>query len=154
MTKYVVATVGYEASTVPAFLEALQEGDVEIVADIRAVASSRRPGFAKTKMAANLASVGIDYIHIRDLGTPSDGRAAARRGRHDEMKQIFAEHMKTEAARDAFASLIDLIEQGRRVCLLCFEADPEHCHRNLVAQALVGEIDCDILHLRPDTDPD
>jgi uncharacterized protein (DUF488 family) len=152
--KYVVATIGYEGVTVPAFLDALQEGDVEIVADIRAVASSRRPGFAKTKMSANLASVGIGYVHMRDLGTPADGRAAARKGRHAEMQQIFAEHMKSDAARDAFAALIDLIEQGRRVCLLCFEADPEHCHRNLVAHALEDAIPCEILHLRPETDPD
>ena len=152
--EFTVATIGYEASTVPAFLDALVEGDVKLVVDIRAVASSRRPGFAKTKMAANLASVGIDYLHLRGLGTPADGRAAARRGRHSEMHEIFAAHMKTDVAQDDLATLVDLVRSGRRLALLCFEADPLHCHRSLVAAALRDRVSVEIMHLRPEIDPD
>src|SRR3954468_23144303 len=136
MKKHYLATIGYEAATVPDFMGALNEADIKLVVDIRAVASSRRPGFAKTRLAAGLKEEGIDYIHMRALGTPSDGRAAARAGRHDEMMTIFLEHMKTEDAQNALEDLKQLIESGRKLAILCFEANPEHCHRNIVAQLL------------------
>src|SRR5688500_18274929 len=80
-----VATIGCQAATVPGLLRALTEAKVELLIDVRAVASSRRAGFAKTALAANLETAGIDYMHIRSLGTPADGRAAARSGKHAEM---------------------------------------------------------------------
>ena len=49
-------TIGYEGATVPALLETLREARVELLVDIRAVANSRRPGFAKTALAANVVS--------------------------------------------------------------------------------------------------
>ena len=150
--KLKVATIGYEATTVADFLEALVDGEVKLVVDVRAVASSRRPGFAKTKLAANLATEHIDYVHLRGLGTPADGRAAARSGKHDEMKAIFAEHMKSDAAQADLDTLVQLVESGRRLALLCFEADPEHCHRSLVAAALAQRVSIEVDHLRPETD--
>lgn len=147
--KRIVATIGYEGTTMPAFLEALREAKVELLVDVRAVASSRRPGFAKTALAANLEQAGIGYVHLRGLGTPADGRAAARSGRHAEMHRIFAAHLRTDVARDDMERLVDLAEGSRRIALLCFEADPAHCHRTLVADALAERVDIDVRHLTP-----
>ena len=90
-----LATIGYESATVQTFLEALSSHGIDLLIDIRAVASSRRPGFAKSALTANLASAGIEYLHLRDLGTPAEGRAAARAGRHAEMRRIFEVHLAT-----------------------------------------------------------
>jgi uncharacterized protein (DUF488 family) len=144
-----VATIGYQATTVAAFLDALTKEGVQLLVDVRAVASSRRPGFSKTALAANVGSVGIDYLHLRALGTPSDGRAAARAGHHDAMKKIFAKHMATDAAQAELETLADIVRGGRHVCLLCFEADPEHCHRTLVAAALSDRVPVKVTHLHP-----
>ena len=144
-----LATVGYEGTTVDAFLRTLRDAQVALLVDVRAVASSRRPGFAKTRLAANLADAGIDYLHLRALGTPADGRAAARAGRHAEMRAIFAAHLATDEARGALHALADLVRDGRRVALLCFEADPAHCHRALVADALAELVPVRVAHLRP-----
>ena len=146
-----IATIGYENATVERFLEALTEGGVELVVDVRAVVSSRRPGFSKTRLAENLRGVGIDYLHLRGLGTPADGRSAARAGRHDEMRAIFREHLETSAAQDDLQTLAGLVRAGRTVCLLCYEADPAHCHRALVADALQPLAPAKVRHLRPDT---
>jgi hypothetical protein len=146
-----LATIGYEGTTMPAFLAELEAADVRLLVDVRAVASSRRPGFSKTKLAAHLAEAGIDYLHLRGLGTPAEGRAAARSGRHAEMRRIFEAHLGTIAAGDDLDTLADIVRGGRRVCLLCFEADPEHCHRSIVADALAGLAAIDVRHLRPDT---
>jgi uncharacterized protein (DUF488 family) len=144
-----IATIGYEAATVERVLDALRGAEVDLLVDVRAVASSRRPGFAKTKLAANLGAAGIDYLHLRGLGTPADGRAAARAGRHEAMQAIFLEHLATPDAHAQLEVLADLVHAGRRVCLLCFEADPAHCHRSLVAAALTSLIPVEVRHLAP-----
>ena len=145
-----IATIGYEAATMRSFLEALKDAKVQLLVDVRAVASSRRPGFAKTKLAANLDEAGIGYLHLRDLGTPADGRAAARAGRHDEMRAIFTEQLSTPQAQAQLDTVEELVTSGRRIALLCFEANPEHCHRKLVADALAERMPLRIDHLSPD----
>ena len=142
-----IATIGYEGATIASFQEAVRGARIDLLVDVRALASSRRPGFAKTRLAANAKEAGAEYLHLRALGTPSDGRAAARAGRHEEMRRIFREQLATPEAQDALALVADLVRQGRRVCLLCFEARPEHCHRSLVADALVKLVPAEILHL-------
>ena len=144
-----LATIGYENTTVPRFLETLKGAGVDLLVDVRAVASSRRPGFAKTKLAENVGSVGIEYLHLRGLGTPADGRAAARAGRHEEMRAIFMEHMETSEAQDELERLAELVRSGRRVCLLCLEADPTHCHRSMVAEALQELVPVEVRNLAP-----
>jgi len=144
-----VATIGYQAATVASFLRALREGGVGLLVDARAVASSRRPGFSKSRLAATLAEAGIGYVHLRDLGTPAEGRAAARAGRHARMRAIFLRHLRTHEAQAELTELADLVGGARPVCLLCFEADPEHCHRSLVAAALAERLPIDIVHLQP-----
>jgi uncharacterized protein (DUF488 family) len=144
-----VTTIGYQAATVGSFLDAVREGGVGLVVDVRAVASSRRPGFAKSRLAANLAEAGIGYVHLRALGTPAEGRAAARAGRHARMREIYLGHLATDGAQAELEALVELVRTGPRVCLLCFEADPAHCHRSLVAAALGARTNVRIVHLRP-----
>lgn len=144
-----IYTIGYECATVEGLLTALTEAKVDLLVDVRAVASSRRPGFAKTKLAANLDGAGIGYRHLRKLGTPAEGRAAARAGRHDEMREIFQAHLRTPEAQDELETLAELVRSERRLCLLCLEADPTHCHRSIVAAALSGLTQLEITHLHP-----
>lgn len=144
-----IATIGYEDTTVQRFLDTLQAAGVELLVDVRAVAGSRRPGFAKTKLSENVGGVGIDYLHLRGLGTPAEGRAAARAGRHDEMRAVFLDHLQTTEAQEQLHQLADLVRGGRRVCLLCLEADPAHCHRSIVAEALGELVPITVDHLRP-----
>lgn len=144
-----IATIGYEGATIPVFLETLREAKVELLVDIRAVARSRRPGFAKSRLAANLDELGIRYLHLRGLGTPAEGRAAARLGQYDELRSIYAEKLATPEAQDELDVLVELVRSGRRVCLLCFEADSAHCHRTLVAAALAERLPLEVTHLAP-----
>jgi uncharacterized protein (DUF488 family) len=145
----VVATIGYEGATVAGFLAALSAEGVKRLVDVRAVASSRRPGFAKTRLAANVEDVGISYLHLRGLGTPANGRAAARAGRHAEMRRIFLQHLARPESQVELETLADLVRSGPTVCLLCYEADPAHCHRTVVADALASLVPIEIHHLAP-----
>jgi uncharacterized protein (DUF488 family) len=149
MTLPVLATIGYEGSTVQRIVEVLNEAGIELLVDVRAVASSRRPGFSKTKLAAHLEDAGIGYLHLRGLGTPAEGRAAARAGRHEEMRRIFGGHLAMPEAQAELEQVAELIGNGRRACLLCFEADHRHCHRTMVAAAVSSLVPVEITHLAP-----
>mgnify|MGYP002653081557 CR=1 FL=1 len=106
---------------------------MQTLVDVRAVAASRRAGFSKTILGESLKAEGIDYVHLRGLGTPKAGRDAARKGRVDEMRAIFADHMAEPQAQMDYARLKALAAE-RRVALLCFEADPAGCHRAVLAE--------------------
>jgi len=147
-----LATIGYEGATMQGFLAALREARVEMLVDVRAVAMSRRPGFAKTRLAGNLDEAVIEYLHLRGLGTPADGRAAARAGRHEKMHEIFRAHLATPVAQTDLATLVSIVKSGKRVCLMCFEADPKHCHRSLVVEAMADHVKMDVRHLFPIAD--
>ena len=137
MSAQTVWTIGYEQTTVGDFLAALKAAEVEVVADVRAIASSRRPGFAKSALRGNLAEAGIGYVHFRALGTPADGRAAARAGKHAELERIYAGQLELPEAIAAGAELADLARE-KRVALLCYERDPACCHRTLLREAVLG----------------
>ena len=124
-------TIGYEATTMGEFLDALKTAGVERVIDVRAVANSRRPGFSKTPLRNALAEVGIDYVHLRALGTPPDGRTAARAGRHEDLKRIYAAQLDLPEAIVAAAQMRELARE-KPSALLCYERDPAGCHRTLL----------------------
>jgi uncharacterized protein (DUF488 family) len=147
-----LATIGYEGATIREVLDTLEDANIDTLVDVRAVAMSRRPGFAKSALAAHLRERGIEYLHFRALGTPAEGRAAARSGKSDVMHRIFREHLATDAAQAELSQLIELVRGPKRVCILCFEADPAKCHRRLVAEALRKKIRATITDLRPSGD--
>src|SRR5580692_6151519 len=88
-------TIGYEQTPVEAVLDELEHAGVRLLVDVRAVAASRRPGFSKKQLAAGLDERGISYLHLRGLGTPKDGREAARGGKFDALHRIYAKHLET-----------------------------------------------------------
>ena len=131
----VVYTIGYEGADVSRFLATLNAAGVRCVADVRAIALSRKKGFSKTALAALLEQEGIEYVHLSDLGDPKPGREAARAGRYDVFRRIYGAHLETEQARASFEVLLSLAGD-MTTCLLCFERDPTTCHRSIVAQQL------------------
>ncbi len=139
-------TIGYEGATIAQVLDRLTNAGVTLLVDVRAVAQSRKPGFSKRQLAAALDERNIGYLHLRDLGTPKSGRIAARAGRHAEMLDIFATHMRGEPAQHQLAEATT-IAQRRPLCLLCFEADPAHCHRTAVARLICTATEQPVEHL-------
>lgn len=141
-----IFTIGYEGTTMAEFLAALQQAGVERVIDVRAVPNSRRPGFSKTPLKNALAEVGIDYVHLRALGTPAAGREAARAGRNDDLERIYAGQLETPEAMAQGAMMLDLAG-NKASALLCFERNPAACHRTLLWQSLAP--DAEIVDLTP-----
>ena len=130
-------TIGYEAQTQTQVIERLKAAGVERLVDVRAVAASRRAGFSKTVLGASLQAEGIEYLHLRALGTPKAGREAARAGRPKVMEAIYADHLAEPDAQLELARLRDLAAE-RKTALLCYEADPGQCHRTILARQLAS----------------
>ena len=139
-----IFTIGYEGATVGEFLAALKVAGVERVIDVRALPLSRRPGFSKTPLSGALAEAGIEYVHLKALGTPGDGRAAARAARHEDLKRIYAGQLELPEAMAQSAQMLDLAAE-KPSALLCMEREPAHCHRTLLLSAVAP--DADIVHL-------
>lgn len=142
-------TIGYEQATPGAVLNEIKRVKIDLLVDTRAVAASRRPGFSKRQLAASLDEIGIDYLHLQKLGTPAEGRKAARAGNFDRLWAIYDRHIKTPDAQQALGELIDLVKSGRRVCLLCYERDPNECHRKRIAQLVQKRTHAKVNNLVP-----
>jgi len=129
-------TIGYEQTPSKAVLDELESAGVKLLVDVRAVTSSRRPGFSKNQLAAGLDERGIAYVHLKGLGTPKEGRLAARSGNYDLLQKVFAKHLKTPQAKEDLDELSALVKKAGPVCLLCYERNHEHCHRRWIAEII------------------
>ncbi|KQX20138.1 MULTISPECIES: DUF488 domain-containing protein [unclassified Sphingomonas] len=130
-----VFTIGYEGATQAELVDRLRESGVTLLADIRAVPLSRRPGFSKNILAAGLREAGIDYVGLKALGTPPEGRTAARRHDMDTLRRVYAGQLAQPDAMAQAAMLADMAGE-RPTALLCFEREPGCCHRSLLVEAV------------------
>ncbi|WP_035018299.1 DUF488 family protein [Caulobacter sp. UNC358MFTsu5.1] len=141
-----VGTIGYEQDTLDGMIGRLKAAGVDTVVDVRAVAASRRPGFSKTMLGNSLKAEGIDYVHLRPLGTPKAGREAARAGRTDEMRAIFHAHLAEPEAQLALGQATALAGE-KRIALLCYEHEARCCHRAIVADEIRTRLKCEVVDL-------
>jgi len=105
-----IFTIGYEGATVDGFIGALRKAGVALVLDIRAAPVSRKKGFSKNPLAQHLSEAGTGYRHLRGLGTPKQGREAARSGDHQSFERIFRHHLEEPEA------LLELGRSSRPSC--------------------------------------
>lgn len=132
-----IFTIGYEGATMAEFIAALKKAGVERIIDVRQLPLSRRPGFSKKPLAAELAETGIDYVNLRALGTPKPGRDAAKKGDRATLEAVYAVQLELPEAQAEGAKMLALAEE-KPSALLCFERDPATCHRTLLMDA-IGE---------------
>ena len=133
-----IFTIGYEGATQAEVIAALSAAGVRTLADVRAVPLSRRPGFSKNILAAGLKEAGIAYVGLKALGTPPEGREAARKNDHATLQRVYAGQLELPEAMAQMAQLRVLAEEAP-VALLCFERDPGGCHRTLLVKAALPE---------------
>jgi uncharacterized protein (DUF488 family) len=132
-------TIGHSTRSADQFVALLRGAGVRCVWDIRSFPGSRRyPHFSAEHLAELLPSAGIDYEHHPELGgrrrpspngPPSAWRNASFRG--------YAEYMATDDFRGAITRLIHASESVP-LAIMCSEAVPWRCHRNLVSDAVTA----------------
>ena len=133
-----IYTLGYESAAIEDFIATLKAAGIERVIDVREYPLSRRKGYSKNVLHALLNANDIEYVHLKGLGDPKEGREAARAGDYKRFMQIFTRHMKTKPALADLQTAIELATSSVS-CLLCYERKPDECHRTIVAEAIVAD---------------
>jgi len=133
----VLFTIGYEGRTIESFVNAQIKNDVKLLCDVRKNPLSRKFGFSKGKLEHITQTVGIKYAHIPGLGIEPEKRCSLETP--EDYRRLFAGYAKTLPARKAYLEEVySLLQADTRVALMCFEHDPEMCHRHVVRDALVA----------------
>ncbi len=132
-------TIGHSTRPVAELLELLRASGIEVLMDIRRYPGSRRqPQYGREALASALAEAGIRYVHEPGLG---GRRAPAADSPNTHWRDAgfrgYADYMATPEFAAALGRLLALASE-RRVAILCAEAVPWRCHRQLVADALVA----------------
>jgi uncharacterized protein (DUF488 family) len=131
-------TIGYEGISLEEYLNKLIKSNVKVLCDVRKNALSQKFGFSKNQLGTACKGVGITYIHIPELGIPSDQRQALNT--QEDYEKLFDHFDKNvlPAKEDYLTVIQKLISEHNRVAITCFEACEQQCHRGRVAKALMN----------------
>jgi uncharacterized protein (DUF488 family) len=128
-----IRTIGYENSSISEFINTLHFSNVTFLLDIREIPVSRRKGFSKIALSQRLTKEGIGYRHEGALGSPKPIRDRLREtGDFSKFFEQYDRYLLTQ--KDLLETLAD--ELTGSVVLLCYERNPEQCHRKSVAREL------------------
>lgn len=142
-----VFTIGYEGLDIDLFITTLVKNGIGTLVDVRQLPLSRKRGFSKKALAGALAGHELGYLHIPALGCPKPVRDRYRQdGSWQRYTQGFLQHLSSQEG--AVAQLAGLVASSN-CALLCFEADPNFCHRSMVADAVQAQCGAEVRHLRP-----
>lgn len=135
--KKVFYTIGYEGKTIDEFIYCLKSSDVKIVLDVREMPLSRKKGFSKTKLSLKLQEEGLEYIHIRDLGSPKEIRKRLFKTKdYNAFFKAFLSHL--EKQQEAIATAYETVYNSI-CCLMCYEKESDKCHRSIVAKKIIDQ---------------
>ena len=131
-----LVTIGYEGRSLESYLNVLLRDGVTVLCDVRRNPLSRKYGFSKGTLSKACEGVGIRYEHLAALGIASDERRNLET--QADYDELFARYERLDLPKQgaALAKIRGWIEQGERVALTCYEAQPCQCHRHCVAEAL------------------
>jgi uncharacterized protein (DUF488 family) len=129
-----VYTIGYEGKTINEFIDQLKKSGVKRVADVRKITSSRKRDFSKTKFSEILAKNDIEYVGMRELGTPNEVRRFYKSGGAlEEFLHRYEKYIDT--VTEAMKKL-ESVAGERPTAIMCFENDFKKCHRQVLSKRL------------------
>jgi uncharacterized protein (DUF488 family) len=149
----VLATIGYQGASLDDLIATLKAAEIATLLDVRAVAWSRRSEFAKRALSASLAAAGIVYEHLPGLGNPEAGREAAKAGRLDDYRKIYAGQLDSAEGKAALERAVERARKGP-VVLMCMERDHARCHRAMAAARLAALLGVEARHMRVEAGPE
>ena len=135
-SKTILFTIGYEGISLEEYLNRLIKNDVKVLVDVRNNALSMKYGFSKTQLQRFCENLGIQYIHIPEVGIQSNQRQELNT--QTDYDKLFAVYRKDNLKKTTIAqvNILDLLKQHKRIALTCFEANICQCHRKHLAEAI------------------
>jgi uncharacterized protein (DUF488 family) len=138
-----VFTIGYEKRKIENFIKILKKNNIELIIDIRANGYSHKRDFISSVLEKNLAKAGIDYLSIKELGSPKELRNGLKEKGYSWFFKEYKKYLKKEKNE---LNKLEKIVKNTRSCLMCFELHAKDCHRSIVAEKL-KEKGFEIAHL-------
>ncbi|GGF26455.1 hypothetical protein GCM10011339_13220 [Echinicola rosea] len=134
-------TIGYEGISLEKYLQKLVKNNVKLLVDVRKNPLSMKFGFSKTLLKRYCNSLGIEYLHIPEVGINSDKRQKLEV--QADYDRLFADYKKTTLSETSKSQeqILGSLRQYKRIALTCFEAEPCQCHRSHLAEALMKSPD-------------
>lgn len=127
---------GYEGETVKVFLEKLEDSKITSVIDVRETPLSRKNGFSKNSLQDILSSVGIDYYHFPELGSPAELREELHSsGDYLSFFKKYRNYIRNE--EESIRAVSAVINEDKSPALLCFEKVTDLCHRTILASEIL-----------------
>ena len=139
-------TIGYVGMRLEPFLQVLQARQIEVVVDTRWSAWSRNDGFCQAPLRRALVSRRIAYRHRPELGASPELRH--RLEADGDWAAFVAAYDATLTRQSDLLRSVAASAQTHRVCLLCLEHEPAHCHRSILAERLAELAGLNIEHLK------
>ena len=134
-SRSVLFTVGYEGISIEEYLNRLIKNDVHVLCDVRSNPLSRKLGFSKSSLQKYISNIGIEYVHLPELGIKSEKRNNL--SSDDDYCNLFADYKSTLSQyRKSLDDIHRLLQSRGRIALTCFERDPLHCHRHIIRDYL------------------
>jgi len=117
------------------FLYTLIKNDIRVLCDVRNNPLSRKFGFSKNSLQKYLGNIGIEYVHIPELGISSEKRNNLNSD--DDYQNLFKNYKTSLSKRlEHLEKLHQLLVSKKRSALTCFEHDPSNCHRHVIRDFL------------------
>lgn len=135
-TETILFTIGYEGVSLEKYLNKLVTNDVKLLVDVRKNPLSMKFGFSKSLLKKYCESLGIEYIHIPEVGINSDQRQELNT--QEDYDALFDVYKKTtlKETNTYQENIIELLVKYKRIALTCFEADICQCHRKPLAETI------------------
>jgi uncharacterized protein (DUF488 family) len=134
-TGQILFTIGYEGVSVERYLNTLIKNDIRVLCDVRNNPLSRKFGFSKNNLQKHLGRIGIEYVHIPELGIVSEKRNTL--ASDQDYRDLFKDYKASlPKRREYLERLYQLLQAKVRIALTCFEHDPSYCHRHVIREYL------------------
>lgn len=142
-----VYTLGHTTRSIEEFVNILKHYGIQIVVDVRTIPKSRHnPQFEGSNLEKSLETAGMSYIHIRELGGLRNPKKDSQNMEwRNTSFRGYADHMESEEFKQGLDMLKKIASEHKTV-IICAEAVPWRCHRNLIADALTVQ-DWDVEHI-------
>ncbi|HEX7681816.1 MAG TPA: DUF488 domain-containing protein [Thermoanaerobaculia bacterium] len=142
-----IHTIGHSTRSSEELAALLAGHGIGLLADVRRYPGSKRyPHFSSEAMARWLPEHGVAYIHMPELGGRRKPLAdSPNTAWRNEQFRAYADYMASDEFRAAIDKLITLAAM-QRVSVMCAEAVPWRCHRNLIADELTRR-GIEVLHI-------
>lgn len=145
----VLFTIGYEGISLEEYLVRLLKNDVKVLVDVRNNPLSMKYGFSKSQLKKYCASIGIEYVHIPEVGIQGDQRQELNtQSDYDKLFAIYRKHNLSKTTAHQI-EILKLLKQHKRIALTCFEANICQCHRKHLAEAIetLPDFDYEVKHI-------